>query len=273
MNSSDFKLGDPVINSAGVKGKVISVNPKSDYSHTIKWEDGRIEQYADKPFRHGEIRHYIEEPEATTLGERVGGLKLIQSGHDADHYQVSLPTGEHIMLRKSDIIWMYEQISETLTRHRLTSGLVSILVNMAKTVHAKDRNDIHIYTEIGEVCGPQAYSGMSNISKLRFHGLAFKIRGEDGKQIKGRWGITRRGGQFLRGEIEIPEFVLTKANHVEGHEGKMMRIHALRPEGPVEFEQRESITYTSKAEDRSNQPNRQPEAVTLFSMPHHEEES
>lgn len=132
---------------------------------------------------------------------------------------------------------------ERATRHRLTSGLVDILTNIAKTVHEKNRNDIHLYQEVTEVCGPQAYAQLSNITKLRFHALVFKVKNEDGKQIKGHWGITKRGGQFLRGEIEIPEFTITQGNRVVGREGKDIHIKALRPEGPVEFEQREDITY------------------------------
>lgn len=180
------------------------------------------------------------------------GIKLTQATDQIYVIQTNGVEGlQAIGLTKDDIRWLYDETHTTLTHHRLTSGLVSILVNMARTVHEKNRNDIHIYTEIGEVCGPQAYAGMSNISKLRFHALVFKIKGENGKQIKGRWGITKRGGQFLRGEIEIPEFALTKGNHVEGREGKLMHIKALRPEGPLEFEQKEDIRYSSVRETPS----------------------
>lgn len=182
------------------------------------------------------------------------GLKLINPAENIHVLMAEGVTGpQAISLTKEDIRALYEHTHQTVTRHRMTSGLADILVNMAKTVHEKNRNDIHIYTEIAEVCGAQSYSHLSNITKLRFHALVFKITGEDGKQIKGRWGITRRGGQFLRGEIEIPEFALTKGNHVEGREGKLVRIHAVRPEGPVEFEQREDITYTNFNADERGQ--------------------
>lgn len=161
--------------------------------------------------------------------------------------------GAKIYLTKNDILKLYDETHSTVTRHRMTSGLVSILANMARTVHEKNRNDIHIYHEIAEVCGPQAYSQLSNITKLRFHALVFKVKNEDGKQIKGHWGITKRGGQFLRGEIEIEEFALTKGNRVIGREGKLVGIRALRPEGPVEFEQKEDITYTTMKTDDNGQ--------------------
>lgn len=178
------------------------------------------------------------------MTENKNGIKL--AAHpESDIYIVEDASGVQIDMSKADIRWLYEETHQTVTRHRMTSGLVDILTNMARTVHEKNRNDIHIYTEIAEVCGDQNYSHLSNITKLRFHALVFKVKGEDGKQIKGRWGITKRGGEFLRGETEIPEFALTKGNKVVGREGKDVRIQALRPEGPVEFEQKEDVTYTT----------------------------
>lgn len=180
--------------------------------------------------------------------EHANGLTVRQAEQDGSEFVIGLPSGEHILLDKSEIRWLYDETHKTVTRHRMTSGLVNILTNVARTVHEKNENNIHLYKDVTEVCGPQAYSQLSNITKLRFHALVFKVKDEDGKHIKGRWGITKRGGQFLRGEVEIPEYALTKDNKVVGREGKLIGIRALRPEGPVEFEQREDITYTSESE-------------------------
>lgn len=128
------------------------------------------------------------------------------------------------------------------TKHRLTTGLADILINIARTVEAKDRNDIHVNREVPEICGPQAYEMLSNITKLRFHGLVAKVKDEDGKHKKGHWLITRRGGQFLRGEISLPAFAHTLDNRVVEHSGDLVDIKTLRRE-PRAFEQREDITY------------------------------
>lgn len=174
----------------------------------------------------------------------------IQQYGDSDHYLVRIPSDEtqQIDLTKEEIKWLYTQTHAKATRHKMTSGLASILINMARTVKEKDQNDIHLQRDITEVCGPQAYSNLSNITKLRFHALVFKVKDKDNKHLKGRWGITRLGGQFLRGEVEIPEFAITNNNKVLGREGKLVGIRALRPAGPVEFEQREDITYTDLPE-------------------------
>lgn len=157
------------------------------------------------------------------------------------------PDGPYIRIDRPEARWIYDQTNDVATRHKMTSGLATILVNVAKTVHHFDRNDIHIYKEIAEVCEPQPYAQLSNITKLRFHGLVFKIKNKDGKQVKGRWGITKKGGQWLRGEIEIEEIALSRNNRVVGHEGKLVHIKSLRPVGAfpfVEFENSDDVSYS-----------------------------
>lgn len=55
------------------------------------------------------------------------------------------------------------------------------------------------------------------MTQLRFHGMIAKVRNEAGKQVGNHWLITDRAGKFLRGEIGVPTYVLTKQNKVIGH--------------------------------------------------------
>lgn len=146
-----------------------------------------------------------------------------------------------IDLSATEIANLYK-ITRPTDKHRLTTGLVSILLNIHRTVKEKGRNDIHVNREVPEVCGPQAYHQLSNTTKLRFHGLIAKVKDENGNHKKGHWLITKRGGEFLRGEIELPEFAETQKNQVVGHSGNMVDIRRLKHQ-PVEFEHREDVQH------------------------------
>lgn len=54
----------------------------------------------------------------------------------------------------------------------------------------------------------------TNFQKLRYHGLVHYGRDKAGNRRKGHWLITRNGWAFLRGELEIPKYVLVKDNHI-----------------------------------------------------------
>jgi hypothetical protein len=96
--------------------------------------------------------------------------------------------------------------STKLHWHRLNKGLVNVLVKVKKEVMFKKRNKICI-SELGlnttEFC---------NFQKLRYHALVAKCRNAEGKRIGGHWLLTKRGNQFCKGLIQIPEKVGTFRN-------------------------------------------------------------
>lgn len=151
------------------------------------------------------------------------------------------PNNDTIKLTADEIADLY-RITRPADKHRLTTGLVRILLNIHKTVQVKGRNDIHVNREVPEVCGPQAYHQLSNTTKLRFHGLIAKVKDKDGNHVKGHWLITKRGGEFLRGEIDLPEFAHTQKNKVIDHSGNLVSMARLKLQ-PVEFEHREDIQH------------------------------
>lgn len=69
----------------------------------------------------------------------------------------------------------------------------------------------------------EGHSNYANFPKLRYHGLIFKAQ-KDGKRIKGRWGITRNGWAFLRGDIELPVFVKVADNEIKERSDRTIHV-------------------------------------------------
>lgn len=116
--------------------------------------------------------------------------------------------------------------------HTLNPGLVSILIKAIQFVHARNKNEFHLQNDLH-----LSVNEFSNFTKLRFHGLMAKV---DGKP--GYWLITKRGGQFLRGEITVPLRVQTFRNQVKAHSPGVIHIDELRGQVPY-FEKEYAYEY------------------------------
>jgi hypothetical protein len=94
---------------------------------------------------------------------------------------------------------------ETLNKSKLT-----MLQTAATHVKSTMINNFRM-RDIGDFShNPNAYT---NWQKLRYHGLIAHIT-ENGERVAGRWLITRNGWSFLRGESELPKYVLVRNNHI-----------------------------------------------------------
>lgn len=129
--------------------------------------------------------------------------------------------------------------------HRITPGLVDTLVQAYSVVSAKSEN---VFTREEMKLSNSAYT---NLYKLRYHGLIAKHK-INGEWHKGEWLITRRGGQFLRGEIEIPVRVQTFRNKVIGHDSQLVKIKDVIGTDPY-FETNFDFEYAEE-EDLQNVP-------------------
>ncbi len=125
--------------------------------------------------------------------------------------------------------------------HRITPGLVGTLVKVYVKVCSKNENIIH-KNEL-----ELTHSEYGNFQKLRFHGLIAKHRIE-GAWREGEWLITKRGGQFLRGEIQIPARVKTFRNRVIGHDTDVVAIKDVIGTEPF-FEQKFAFEFIELPED------------------------
>ena len=104
----------------------------------------------------------------------------------------------------------------------LTGGLVSCLVKAIKYVHTNKKNEFHLSKHLD-----LSKNQYNNFQKLRFHALVAKV---DDKP--GYWLITKRGGQFLRGEIAVPKKVETFRNEVIDHSTDQVHINDLKHKIP-----------------------------------------
>lgn len=118
--------------------------------------------------------------------------------------------------------------------HALTPGLISALSKLLLAIQHYGRNSVHIHDEMKACKGaPFQLSDFewNNFTKLRFHALAFKVEGKPGQ-----WGITRRGGQFLKGHISVPARVKTFRNRVlegeTGHSKELVHVNEFRRQIP-----------------------------------------
>ncbi len=94
--------------------------------------------------------------------------------------------------------------------YRFDSASARLLLAMARKVREQcgkgivftEANTIHIQS-IG-----QSYSVVSHQTITAKLGLIAKLKGDDGRHIKGYWVVTKRGWQALRGEL-VPAKVST----------------------------------------------------------------
>jgi hypothetical protein len=119
--------------------------------------------------------------------------------------------------------------------HRLTPGLVNTLVKVFVKVIDKGQDRVHI-SEI-----TLNHSEYGNFQKLRFHGLIAKFK-ENGVWVPGDWLVTKRGAEFLRGEIRVPERVKTFRNKVIGHSDEVVWVKDILKCEPF-FEQKFAFEF------------------------------
>ena len=99
----------------------------------------------------------------------------------------------------------------------LSPLLVKILVKAYSIVVASNQNRFRL-TDLD--LDPNMYN---NFQKLRYHALIAKYK-ENGEHQKAYWLLTRRCGQFLRGELAIPRRVRTFRNHVIEHDPDLVKV-------------------------------------------------
>ncbi len=130
--------------------------------------------------------------------------------------------------------------------HRLSPGLVTTLKKIYDRVVAKNENKVSKHELV------LTHSEYGNFQKLRFHGMIarYKVRKS---WDRATWLITRRGGQFLRGEIRVPERVRTFRNAVTGHAEELVNIKDVLGTEPY-FDQKFSFEFVDLFDDGDYTP-------------------
>ena len=101
---------------------------------------------------------------------------------------------------------------------RLTPLLVHALVKFKQAVINKGENHIHLLKDMRGTAFELSLYEWNNFTKVRFHGLAVKSK------QSGYWILTRRGNQFLLGQIEVPDRVLTFRNRIEAKSDRLVKV-------------------------------------------------
>lgn len=102
--------------------------------------------------------------------------------------------------------------------------LVDALRKFYAAVNAKGENSVHLKDDMDDTDNELTRSERSNWTKVRFHGLVAKVKQEDGSQLRGHWLITKRGADFLKGKVSIPQTVWVYRNKVVEHSEEMVTV-------------------------------------------------
>lgn len=106
----------------------------------------------------------------------------------------------------------------TAYEQRLSKGLVITLLKLRTAVRSQEMNDVHVPS-----LKTLTKTEFNNFQKLRYHAMVAHVT-EAGKDVAGRWLITKRGAQFLKGEVKVPEHVVTFRNKITAKSTKKIWI-------------------------------------------------
>lgn len=95
-------------------------------------------------------------------------------------------------------------------KEMLNKAKVSMLKRAAQHVMTTMTNDFMTRDFTDDI----EYKLYSNFQHLRYHGLIAHVK-VNGKKVGKHWLITRNGWAFLRGEIDLPRYVLVKDDHTQ----------------------------------------------------------
>lgn len=110
---------------------------------------------------------------------------------------------------------------ETLNKHK-----VQMLKRAATHVmsrHGMGKSEANDFM-VRDFAEPEEFKRFNFFSHLRLHGLVFKQTDAAGKVIRGRWGITRNGWSFLRGEKALPSYVMIKSNDIKDRSPTLVKF-------------------------------------------------
>lgn len=102
---------------------------------------------------------------------------------------------------------------ENLNKHKAT-----MLKRAAGHVMLTMKNDF----KVSDFTRPEEFKPYNHFAQLRLHGLIFKQKTSDGKVILAKWGITKNGWAFLRGELQLPRYVLVQNNKIKSRADELV---------------------------------------------------
>lgn len=105
----------------------------------------------------------------------------------------------------------------------LSKGLVSDLVKLYSRVVQTQVNEVHLQNELD-----LTKNQYNNFQKLRYFGLAVKV-----KEKSGYWLLTRRGADFLTKSEKISKKVYVSNNQIQAYSEEKVGVIDLLKEYPI----------------------------------------
>lgn len=121
----------------------------------------------------------------------------------------------------------------------ITKMMAHTLVKFRMAVLELGRNEIHLLKDMKGKSFELTDHEWNNFTRLRFHGLAVKVKGKSGY-----WLLTKRGADFLNGKAEIPKDVWIRNNEIVERSEETVTIGDIIL-SPVYLERLEDIVYRS----------------------------
>jgi len=114
-------------------------------------------------------------------------------------------------------------------RQRLSKGLVNTLIKFKKSVTEHQRNKIHLRTEVS-----LTKNEYNNAQKLRYHGLIAKFKNPETKEHQaGYWLLTKRGNEFCKDAMSLPQCVYTFRNKIVDKDSVYLRLSDILADNDV----------------------------------------
>ena len=124
---------------------------------------------------------------------------------------------------------------------RISKGLAKLLIQFKSKVVELDRNEIHLQKDLS-----LTNNQFGNFQKLRYHGLIAKVFDKETKLHKsGYWLLTRKGNQFVKGQISTAQSVFTFRNSIVDKSPNMVFISEVMQDDklPIWDEYNNSVEY------------------------------
>lgn len=106
-----------------------------------------------------------------------------------------------------------------MRKESLTKMKLKMLRAAADHVIATGKNDFMTR----DFTSDEEYKLYSNFQHLRYHGLIAHVK-VNGKKVRKHWLITRNGWAFLRGDIQLPKYIMVRNDSTQSRSDRLVSL-------------------------------------------------
>jgi hypothetical protein len=115
-------------------------------------------------------------------------------------------------------------------KENMTRGISRMLLKIHNACYELGEIQVHTVKDMDLTKWKLSHNEKCNLTKLRYHGLTKKVRGDDGNILSGMVELTQLGYNFLHYDVPIPKYVWS-------YNGKVSDAHDARATETVTFKQ------------------------------------